>query len=196
MMRRKAFLLEALLLLVVVLVAAVLRLYGLDDIPPGLHGDEALTGLDAQTILNEGWIGPYTGHALGQPTGPLLWTALVFKLFGTSIFTLRASMAVLAVLTVPAADLFFRTAFNPRVALIGASLLTLSYWRLRYSRRRNRQGVQRDRCPLFIAINNVPAGLPPTSFGGSGALRKTPRVFHSSGAGGRSPCWGVQWVSP
>lgn len=42
---------EVLLLAVVILVAAILRLYGLDQMPPGLHGDEALTGLDAQRIL-------------------------------------------------------------------------------------------------------------------------------------------------
>ena len=126
--------LEIMLLAVVVLVAAFLRLYNLEGIPPGLHGDEAWTGLDALEILDKGWIGPYTGHALGQPTGPLYWTALVFKLFGASIYTLRASMAVLAFLTIPATYLFFRAAFNPRVALIGISLLAFSFWHIHYSR--------------------------------------------------------------
>lgn len=116
------------------LLAALLRLYSLGTIPPGLHGDEAWTGLDARRILAEGWIGPYVGSALGQPTGPLYWTAFIFKLLGQSIFTLRLAMALLGLLTLPLIYILYRTLFNARVALFGTGLLALSYWHIFFSR--------------------------------------------------------------
>ena len=70
---------EILLVVLCTGVAAFLRVYRLAELPPGLHGDEALTGLDALRILDEGWIGPYVGSALGQPTGPLYFTAFLLR---------------------------------------------------------------------------------------------------------------------
>ncbi|MEX2599644.1 MAG: hypothetical protein WD533_08320, partial [Dehalococcoidia bacterium] len=43
-----------------VIVAAVLRLAALAGVPPGLHGDEAITALEARRILDEGPIGPWS----------------------------------------------------------------------------------------------------------------------------------------
>lgn len=79
--------------LILLVLAAIPRILFLANIPSGLHGDEAWTGLDARRILSTGIIEPYVGSALGQPTGPLYFTALIFKLFGDSIFWLRFSMA-------------------------------------------------------------------------------------------------------
>ena len=38
-------------------IAGILRVYRIVELPDGLHGDEALTGIDAMRILQEGWIG-------------------------------------------------------------------------------------------------------------------------------------------
>ena len=48
-LRRKQ--LHRLLLLVIIFLAAALRLYRLDALPPGLYHDEAYNGLDAQALL-------------------------------------------------------------------------------------------------------------------------------------------------
>ena len=125
---------ELLLVLLCTGVAAFLRIYRLADLPPGLHGDEAWTGLDALRIIDEGWIGPYVGSALGQPTGPLYFTAFVFKLSHASLFTLRLSMAILGVATVPLAYLLFRVGFGRWVAIFGMVALTFAYWHLHFSR--------------------------------------------------------------
>ena len=77
--RRHSYLLAV---LAITLLAAVVRIYRIESFPPGLHGDEAWTGLDARRVLDEGWIGPYVASALGQPSGPLYWTAAVFKVLG------------------------------------------------------------------------------------------------------------------
>ena len=82
--------------------AGILRIYRVAEVPGGLPGDEALTGLDALRIVREGWIGPYVGSALGQTTGPLYFTALVFALSEPTTFTLHMSMALFGVATIPA----------------------------------------------------------------------------------------------
>lgn len=129
-------------------VAAFLRIYRLADLPPGLHGDEALTGLDALRVIDEGWIGPYVGSALGQPTGPLYWTALLFKLSHPSLFILRLSMAILAIATIPTAYLMFRVGFGRWVAVFGTTALVFSVWHLQFSR----VGFMVVSMPLVIAI--------------------------------------------
>ncbi len=116
------------------LAAGVLRVYRLAELPPGFHGDEALTGLDAMRIMDLGWIGPYVGSALGQPTGPLYFTALIFKLSDPSLFTVRLSMALLGIATVPLAYALFRLSFGRWVAIVGTIALVASFWHIHYSR--------------------------------------------------------------
>lgn len=125
---------EPSLLVGLTLLAAVPRLVLLTKVPPGLHGDEAWTGLDAQRVLREGWIGPYVGSALGQPAGPLYFAAPFEKLFGPDVLAVRLPMAVLATATVPLAYLAFRTMFHKTVGVLAAVLLAVSLWHLHYSR--------------------------------------------------------------
>src|SRR5215471_442609 len=118
----------------ITLLAAVLRLWHIESMPPGLHGDEGWTGLDARRVLKEGWIGPYVGSALGQPTGPEYWTALVFKLLGDGVWQLRTAMALLGIFTVPLCYYATRQAFDHRTGLFAAALLACTSWHLFYSR--------------------------------------------------------------
>lgn len=122
------------IVLILFILAAIVRLVFLDSIPPGIHGDEGWTGLDAKRILEEGWIGPYTDGGLGQPTGPLYFTALIFKLFGESIFTLRFSIAFWAILTIPLFYIFLRQSFSKTVSLLASIALCFSLFHLHYSR--------------------------------------------------------------
>jgi len=114
--------------------AAFLRMYRLEEIPSGFHGDEALTGIEGLRILQEGWIGPYTTSALGQLTGPFYLTALLIWLLDASIFSVRLSMGLFGIATVPAAYFLLRTGFGRWIALFGTSALTVSYWHLHFSR--------------------------------------------------------------
>ena len=114
--------------------AGALRIYRLAEVPPGLHGDEALTGIDALRIVREGWIGTYVGSGLGQPAGPLYFTALVFILSEATLFTLHLSMALLGIATIPAAYFLFRLSFGRWVAVFATVALTFSFWHLFYSR--------------------------------------------------------------
>lgn len=116
------------------LLAGLLRLWDLGAVPAGLHGDEAWTGLDAQRVLREGWIGPYVLSALGQPTGPLYFTAALFSFLPDTTLTLRLSMALFGVATVPVAYLAFRSMFDATVATFAALLLAVMTWHLHLSR--------------------------------------------------------------
>jgi 4-amino-4-deoxy-L-arabinose transferase-like glycosyltransferase len=125
---------ERALVLFLVLVAGCLRLVHIADIPPGLQGDEAWMGLEAQRILREGWIGVWSTAGWGQPTGPFYWTAFLFSFLPDSTAVLRTAMALLGVATIPVLYLFVRTLYGRRAAVIGAFLLAFSYWHIHYSR--------------------------------------------------------------
>lgn len=114
--------------------AAFLRVYRLEAIPSGFHGDEAWTGLEGLRILREGWIGPYSTSANGQLTGPFYFTALLVRLLGATKFTVRLSMGLFGVATIPLAHLLLRLGFGRSVALFGTAALTVSYWHIHFSR--------------------------------------------------------------
>ncbi len=125
---------EIAVVVAITVLAAVLRLWHLGTVPLGLHGDEAWTGLDARRVLREGWIGPYVPSALGQPAGPLYFTALLFKFLPQTTFTLRFSMAVFGIATIPLTYAAFRTMFDRTVGVFAALLLAVMTWHLHLTR--------------------------------------------------------------
>ena len=131
--------------------AAFLRVYRLGDIPHGFHGDEAWNGLDATRILEEGWIGVYTPGALGNMAGAIYLTALTTWLFDASIFSVRLSMALFGIATIPATHLLLRLGFGRWVALIGTFALAVSYLHLHFSR----IGLQLVSLPFAAVLASV-----------------------------------------
>jgi 4-amino-4-deoxy-L-arabinose transferase-like glycosyltransferase len=122
------------LLLFIVIFAAALRLWNLSLVPFGFHGDEAVSGLEAQRIWRENGIGPYTGAALGQPTGPIYLTAVSIKVFGDSIFAVRLVSVIGGTLAVVVLYGLARRHFCAQVALLAALLLAITNWHLHFSR--------------------------------------------------------------
>jgi 4-amino-4-deoxy-L-arabinose transferase-like glycosyltransferase len=114
--------------------AAALRLWNLDGIPEGFHGDEAWTGIDARRVLAEGWIGPYVPAALGQPTGPIYLVAGLFTFLPEEIWTIRLGIALLGFLGVVFTYLMAREYEGRCFALCAAGLLAGSLWHLHASR--------------------------------------------------------------
>ncbi len=115
-------------------VAASVRLPLLTEIPAGIHGDEAWTGIDAVRVLEEGWIGPYVRSALGQASGPIYVAAPFVGLFGETVFSIRLAGAVMGIATVLVAYLAFRVMFDRTVGVFAAILLAVGVWHLHYSR--------------------------------------------------------------
>jgi len=88
------------LLLVVLLVALLLRVYGLDDIPRGLHYDEAANAILAANIA-EGDAHPLFIEAYtGKEVLFFYLAGASMRLLGASVFSLRLTSALTGVLTV------------------------------------------------------------------------------------------------
>jgi 4-amino-4-deoxy-L-arabinose transferase-like glycosyltransferase len=121
-------------LLFIVALAAFLRFYQLAELPAGLHGDEAVSGIEARRILRLGSIGPYSPLALGQPSGPLYLFTVPLKLFGNTIFAVRSLSALIGTLTVLLFYFVLRRPFGATVALTGAGLLAVANWHIHFAR--------------------------------------------------------------
>ncbi len=115
-------------------VGAFLRLYRLTDIPPGVHGDEAWAGIQANRILDEGWIGAYITLGFGNNAGAVYWVAPFVGLLGDTVLAIRLPIALMGIATIPVAYLAFAEMAGKRAGLIGAFLLAVSTWHIHMSR--------------------------------------------------------------
>lgn len=116
---------EFLFFLCIFILGAFLRLYHL-DYPLGLHGDEALTGLEASKILKEGPISIWSSSSFGQASFPLYWTAFIFKFFGKNIYSLRLSFTLLSVISLPFFYFSVRCLFSKNIALLAFFLFSIA----------------------------------------------------------------------
>ncbi|MDY6874966.1 MAG: hypothetical protein SWK90_02000 [Chloroflexota bacterium] len=126
-------------LLLVLLVAAGLRLYRLPELPLGLHYDEAANGIlageIARGIKTPIFIPSYTGKEVLF----FYWTALWMKLLGVTPLALRLSAATAGLATVAATIWAVRELLHGQrgerwVALLTGAFLATSFWHLVLSR--------------------------------------------------------------
>jgi 4-amino-4-deoxy-L-arabinose transferase-like glycosyltransferase len=116
------------------LVAGLLRLIRLGDVPYGVHPDEAGIALDAVRVTHDGWIGVYSHAALGIPTLNSYLMAPGIVLFGRTAFAMRIDLALVGLAAVPLTYALVRVAYARTEAFFAAMLLAVSYWHLFYSR--------------------------------------------------------------
>jgi 4-amino-4-deoxy-L-arabinose transferase-like glycosyltransferase len=116
------------------LVAGLLRLIRLGDIPYGVHPDEAGIALDAVRVTHHGWIGVYSHAALGIPTLNSYLMAPGIAIFGRTAFAMRIDLALVGLAAVPLTYALVRVAYARTEAFFAAMLLAVSYWHLFYSR--------------------------------------------------------------
>lgn len=126
--------LDVILIVALTLLAAALRLWQLGAIPQGIHGDEAQVGMDARRVLADGWIGPYTPAALGQPSGHAYLTAPFIELFGSTDWSVRLPLALTGIAAIPLCYILFRLHTTRAMATMTAFLLATSLWHIHYSR--------------------------------------------------------------
>lgn len=129
-------------LFIIIIIAAFLRLYKLDQVPPSLSWDEAAVGYNAFTIANWGkdeWgnFFPLAFKSFGDDKNPvhIYSTALSVRLFGLSEFTTRLPMAIYGVLNVLLLFYLARLFFKSDLAgIIAAFFLAVSPYNLQFSR--------------------------------------------------------------
>ncbi len=124
-------------LLLILALAAFLRLYQLDAAPPGFSGDEAAYALDAVEVLDGQWRIFFPRTTGREP----LWQYLLagtFALFGPGIREQRTLAALVGTATVLTTYLMAGQMFRgPRSRLMAALTalgLATSYWHVSYSR--------------------------------------------------------------
>ncbi len=116
------------------LVGLLLRLINLTSIPTGLHGDEAIVGMEGQRILREILIDPYSPSALGQPTAPFYLAALTVWIWDNTVFAVRISAVIFGTLAIPALYLVVRRSLGVPNALLASGFLMVMGWHIHYSR--------------------------------------------------------------
>jgi 4-amino-4-deoxy-L-arabinose transferase-like glycosyltransferase len=130
-----------------IVLAAVLRLWTLTEIPPGLYHDEAFNGLDALLVL-EGNRPIYFTANNGREPLFIYIIALSVASLGRSPGAIRVVAAVLGTLAVPVVYLMAREMSGRRPALLTAALTATTVWHLALSR----IGLRAISLPLVIAL--------------------------------------------
>ena len=123
-----------LLLLAILVLAAGLRLYNLDDLPAGLWFDEADNLFQAREYARDPGQMPVYAPSTNLPTMFLIPVAAVVKLAGVAITTPRLVAAVFGLLGIVVTFLFVRHALGTSAALIAAFLVAVMRWDLNWSR--------------------------------------------------------------
>ncbi len=123
------------LLIVILLVAAFLRLYRLDEIPPGVTHDEADTGYFVEVVYRTGRCSQVeTPYGYAYKPFSMYLGALFMALFGANDLALRLHTVFLGMLLVVFTYLWARRLFGLAVGLGSAALVAVSYWTVSMSR--------------------------------------------------------------
>jgi 4-amino-4-deoxy-L-arabinose transferase-like glycosyltransferase len=140
---------ELIFLVLIILVASCLRLYRLDEIPPGLCGDTAYKGIAASRIV-QGEYPIFFAESWGGIEPMYMYILAVFFYFvGTAPLMIQALSAMIGIITIPILYLLARELFNSRIiGLLTSSWLAVSYWHVSWSR----LGWESILVPLFVTI--------------------------------------------
>jgi 4-amino-4-deoxy-L-arabinose transferase-like glycosyltransferase len=140
------------LMILVLLIAAWLRFWQLNAIPPGLWFDEAYLALDAARMLQTGdWPVFFVGNQGYEPLFNYL-LALSFTVWGQTIYAIRLVPAFVGVLSVAMMYRWALALFKPQhqaqwLALVSAAGLAVSFWFLTM----NRIGYRANLLLIFVA---------------------------------------------
>jgi 4-amino-4-deoxy-L-arabinose transferase-like glycosyltransferase len=134
--------LKIVLLLVIIFIAAFLRLWNLNHYPAGLNADEAAIGYNAYSLIQTGkdehgdsWPIHFKSFGDYKP-GLYFYLVLPFvKILGLNIWAVRLPSAILGILSVWLIYLLVKELFKDDwLALISAFFLAISPWHLHFSR--------------------------------------------------------------
>ena len=140
---------EILWLAMILLLAAFLRVYRLDQLPPGLHYDEAFNATMAHRVLT-GIERPifFTEDMTEEPLA-IYVTALSFALFGETPWAIRLVSALAGIVTIAALYALARAMFRARLtAALAAFTLAILYWHVNFSR----LGMEPIFTPLMMTL--------------------------------------------
>ncbi len=125
----------------IIVMAALLRLWKLDSIPPHLTPDEASLGYNAYSILKTGRdeygkFMPVIFKSFGDyKPGLYIYTTVPFvAIFGLNEWSVRLSGAISGIFAVWLVYLITRKLFGNKIAIFSTFILAISPWHLQFSR--------------------------------------------------------------
>lgn len=122
------------LLTLIIALGLFLRIYNINNTPPGVYPDEAVNGIDAINAMNGDWQWFYPANQ-GREGLFMNLIAICFKLFGISVLTLKLPSIIFGTLAVLGTYLFTKELFrNRRIGLISSFLIAVSFWAINFSR--------------------------------------------------------------
>ena len=116
------------------LIATFLRLYRIQQMPPGLFVDESNIALDALHILDGRPDSPFWVGWYETPSLYAYYLAGLIKLGGAQVLTLKLASVIPGILAVAAMYPLAGLLFGARAALIATFLLAVSRWHVSFSR--------------------------------------------------------------
>ena len=128
-------------LLIILAIAALLRIMFLGTIPNGFYCDEASNAYDSYSILHtlrdqHGQFLPWFTRSIDDYRESLFvfLTIPFIKLFGLNEFSARLPAAFIGILTVLVLYYLVKELFDRKTALVAALLLAISPWHIQFSR--------------------------------------------------------------
>lgn len=133
---------KKILLLLIIILAAFLRLYNLSDTPPGVNRDEASIGVTAYSLMTTGRdeygrTFPLSFESFGDWKLPLyIYATIPFvKIFGLNELAVRLPSAMFGIASVAAIFFLARELFaSETLALMAAFILSVIPWHIHISR--------------------------------------------------------------
>ena len=131
---RRWLVLEIVGVVLLIALAVFLRIYQLQQMPPGVFVDETNAALDAIRILEGRPDSPFGTGWFETPTLYAFYLVGLFKVFGTSFLALKAASLIPAILTVVMMYPLARLMFGIPTAFAATFLLAVSRWHITMSR--------------------------------------------------------------
>ncbi len=125
---------ELTLIVAITLFAFGLRLWQLDNFPPGWRDDEIINSLVISQHVLDGELAVYYADASGHEALYHALNAIFLGLFGATVWGIRYLSVILGTLTVPLTYLMGKKLFGATTGLVAAAGLAVSFWALMYSR--------------------------------------------------------------
>jgi 4-amino-4-deoxy-L-arabinose transferase-like glycosyltransferase len=133
------------LILLILLVAFTLRIYGLTEYPPGLTHDEANHGREAMGILDGIFLFYFPLNYGSEPLYSYTVAGTMW-LLGQGLFSLRLVNVIFGLGAMALAYLWTAKAFDRSTALLAMALTAVSFWPVASSREALRAGM----LPFFM----------------------------------------------
>jgi len=120
--------------LLIIILAAFLRFYHIQSIPPGLYSDEAMNGINAIIANQTSNYKIFYPENNGREGFFINYIAILFKIFGIEVWVIRLASAIIGILTIIGFYLLAKELFSLNFALMSSFLMATSFWHLNFFR--------------------------------------------------------------